>query len=286
MKNIFRIGFLREYLFGKLPYLGPAESFLLRVFMIPVLFLVRAEGLGHIRGREGPLIFAFNHNNSLESLLVPAFLIYYGEGRKISFVIDWMFGKIPFAGRLVDLVEPMYVYHKKSKSRFIEVRRPGAVPAGDTVSRSCEKLREGKRVGIFPEGKRNRDPFRLLPAKTGIGHIALRSGVPVVPVGIDYPQRRQKARIPVFGKIVLAIGRPLSFDDLSGEYLCAGEKGAVKVVSRRVERHMLAWRATQRVMRALSSLCGKRYVAPEPPVFHRKASSINNQTFREEPCPV
>ncbi len=283
MKNISRTGFLREHLFGKLPLLGPAESLLLRVFMIPVLLLVRAEGLGHIRGRKDPLIFAFNHNNSLESLLVPAFLIYHGEGRKISFVIDWMFGKIPFAGRLVDLVEPMYVYHKRSTSAFIEVSRPDAVPAGDTISRSCEKLREGKRVGIFPEGRRNRDPFRLLPAKTGVGHIALRSGVPVVPVGIDYPQRRQKARIPVFGKIVLSIGRPLSFDDLAEEYLRAGEKDAPEGVSRRAERHVLAWRATQRVMRALSPLCGKRYVAPEPPVFHRKTLSTNNQT--EEPCP-
>lgn len=283
MKKASGSGFAVKQPFGKLPFLTPGESFLLRLLMIPVFFFVRARGIEHIRHRNGPLIFACNHNNSLESVLVPAFLTYHCGGRKISFVVDWMFGKIPFAGSLLDLTDPMYVYHKKSTSGFIEDARPRELPSKDAVSRCCERLSAGKRVGLFPEGKRNRDPFRLLDGKTGVGHIALRSGVPVVPVGIDYAVRRKKARIPVFGRIILSIGEPLCFDDLVRLYRASDETPSSPA---RVERHRLAARATRRIMRKLSGLCGKRYEPRNSTVSDQKQHHPGNQNIREEPCPV
>ena len=263
MKNFFRMSYLHENLFGKLPFLKPLESILLRFFMIPNLFLVRAEGIEYIRDRKEPVIFACNHNNSMESLFVPAFLVYHSGGRKISFVIDWMFGKIPLLGYLFKKMEPIYVYHKRSPSRFLESRRPKGKFSADTVSLCCEKLRAGKRIGIFPEGKRNRDPFRLLRAKPGVGHVALRSGVPVVPVGITCMSGKKRKKVHAFGRITLKIGKPVQFGDLSRSYRSAGGQG-FSSPSGDQERHALARAATNRIMSDIAGLCGKEYPCPAP----------------------
>ena len=284
MKSFFEMNSLRENLFGKLPFLHPTESLLLRFFMIPNLFLLRAEGLEHIRDQNGPVIFACNHNNSMESLLVPAFLVYHSGGRKISFVIDWMFGKIPLLGYLFKKMEPIYVYHKRSPSRFLESRRPKGKFSADTVSLCCEKLRAGKRIGIFPEGKRNRDPFRLLRAKPGVGHIALRSGVPVVPVGIKCVSGKKRKKVHAFGRIILKIGKPVQFGDLSKPYCQAGGQG-FSSLSGGQERHSLAQTATNRIMSDIAALCGKEYPCPvstgQSGGVVRESLNNNNHNIRE-----
>ncbi len=285
MKNFFRMSYLRENLFGRLPFLKPLESILLRFFMIPNLFLVRAEGIEYIRKRKGPLIFAFNHNNSIESVLVPAFLIYHSGGRKISFVIDWMFGKIPLLEHVLRRMEPVYVYHKRSTLRLLESRRPKTQPPADTISLCCKKLGEGKRIGIFPEGKRNRDPFRLLRAKPGIGHIALRSEVPVVPVGINCVSGRKRKRVHAFGKISLKIGEPLCFDALSEAYRQADCSGFSSPAASQ-ERHQLARSAANTVMSVIAGLCGKEYACPVPAKKSANGNFKNNHTTREVICPV
>lgn len=289
MKIFFRIKHLRENLFGKLPFLQPMESLLLRFFMVPNLFLLRAEGLEHIRNRNGPMIFAFNHNNSMEVLFVPAFLVYHCGGRKISFVADWMFGKIPLLGYLFKRMEPIYVYHKRSTSRFIESRRPKRNLSADAVSLCCEKLKTGGRIGIFPEGKRNKNPFRLLRAKPGVGHIALRSNIPVVPVGISCVSGKKKKKVHAFGRIILKIGKPMQFEDLSESYRLAGSQSSSSF-SGDQERHALAQAATNRVMSDIAGLCGKEYPCPAPGMQSgntvKSPLNNNNHNIKEVICPA
>ncbi|MBO8092400.1 MAG: 1-acyl-sn-glycerol-3-phosphate acyltransferase [Prosthecochloris sp.] len=252
--------FLREHLFGPLPSLGRLESMLLRFFMVPNLFLVKAKGIENISGRKGPLIFAFNHNNSIESLLVPSFLIYHSGGRKISFVIDWMYGRIPLLKQLFGRIDPVYVYHKRSTLRVLESKRAAlrtSLSGKDTVTLCCQKLGEGKRIGIFPEGKRNRDPLKLMKARPGIGHIALRSGVSVVPVGIGCVSGRKRKKVHAFGRISLNIGTPLSFDTLAHAYGDCFQDPLTPAPATR--RHRLALQATERIMAAIAELCGKTY---------------------------
>ena len=258
MKSFFRMSYLRENLFGKLPFLKPVESMLLRFFMIPTLLFVRAQGLEYIRDRREPVIFAFNHNNSIESILVPAFLVYHSGGQKISFVVDWMYGKIPLIEQIFERMDPVYVYHKRSTLKFLESKRPNAGRPVDVVSLCCEKLKDGKRVGIFPEGKRNKDPFRLLKAKPGIGHIALRSEAPVVPVGINCISGGKKKKVRSLGRISLNIGEPLRFDDLAKAYHQAGNSDFSSFTTDN-EQHMLARAVTNRVMSVIAGLCGKEY---------------------------
>ncbi len=280
---------LREKLFCGLPFLQPAESLLLRFLMIPNLFLLHAEGIEHIRQQQGPLIVACNHNNAIESLLVPAFLVYHSAGRKISFVIDWMFGKVPLLGHLLNVMEPVYVYHKRSTSRFLESRRPKTIYSKDTVSLCRERLRNGQRIGIFPEGTRNRDPYRLLRARPGVGHIALGSGVPVLPVGIHCVSGRKRKKVHDFGKIILKIGQPIRFDDLSEAYRIADSSGALSG-SKGNERQVLAQSAADRIMSNIACLCGKAFTGHLPYLNEQNKiedfSTSDNQHNTEEICPV
>lgn len=70
---------------------------------------------------------------------------------------------------------------------------------------SLQLVKEGKGLGIFPQGTRSRDntPTPMMP---GASMIALRAGVPVIPAYIDGPYRP-------FCRMQMMIGKPLDFSD-------------------------------------------------------------------------
>ncbi|MBF0586155.1 1-acyl-sn-glycerol-3-phosphate acyltransferase [Prosthecochloris sp. N3] len=236
------------------------EQVLLNTIMIPNFLMLDVEGEGALQSCPSPFIVACNHNNVLESLLVPAFLMNRRGGEKISFVVDWMFGRLPVAGRLLDLIDPVYVYTKRSTWPLLERQRP-AVKASGVIEACVQRLAAGRSVGIFPEGTRNRDPFSLLDGKPGVGHIALAADVTVLPVGIDYHRRQRKARVPAFGRTIVSVGEPMGFSEESGRYR---ELQQAATPSSSFQRASLARMVTHRIMGELSRLCGKRYEASYP----------------------
>ena len=224
--------------------------------------LTSTYGLENLSGAENPSIYVFNHNNSLEALMVPALLFYHLGGSTISFVIDWMYGKLPILGSLMNMVDPVYVYHKRSWLPLIEATRP-SVPSGNTIERCAEKLRAGRSIGIFPEGKRNRNAETLVRGKSGVGHIALQSGVPVIPVGIDFNCRITKGKIPVLGRTIVRIGRPIMFRQQSEAYR-ALMPSASSCSRQHSELNQMASEVTHEIMLCLAELSGKRYREPSP----------------------
>ncbi len=251
-----------ETIFKPLPYLNSGKALLLRMLMVPNFFLIRADGLDNLSAGRGAAIYVFNHSNSLEALLVPVFLMFHLGGRTISFVIDWMYGKIPVIGWLMNMIDPLYVYHKRSTIPLIERKRPSRLPL-NTVDRCCRKLESGGSIGIFPEGKRNPHPQFLARAKPGVGHIILNSGMPVIPVGIDFAARRKKGRVPAFGRMMINVGAPLDFHESSKLYR-AIKAGTPENNDSSRQLHALAVETTCFVMRQLSGLCGKTYREPLP----------------------
>jgi 1-acyl-sn-glycerol-3-phosphate acyltransferase len=230
--------------------------------MLPNFLLTRVYGLENLSGAERASIYVFNHNNSLEALMVPVLLMYHLGGRSISFVIDWMYGKVPIIGSLMNMIDPVYVYHKRSTLAWIEAIRPHA-PSADTIERCSEKLRAGRSIGIFPEGTRNRNPETLVRGKSGVGHIALQSGAPVVPVGIDFNCRIAKGKIPVLGRTIVRIGRPIIFRQQSEAYraLMLSFSNCSRPHS---ELGQIAAEVTHEIMICLAELSGKRYEEPPP----------------------
>jgi len=207
--------------------------------------------------------------------MVPIFFIYHLGGHTISFVIDWMYGRLPVLGSIMDMIEPVYVYTKRSPIRWIESSRPVRT-AENTAQRCCRKIAAGRSIGIFPEGKRNRNPDTLSRARSGIGHIALESGVEVIPVGIDFPLRREKGRIPVFGRTIIRIGNPMDFSGYSEEYRSLTGKGCEEAQ----QRNRLAMKVTHTVMSRLSDLSGKGY----RPVEEFAATAHHQPQTREKLC--
>lgn len=67
---------------------------------------------------------------------------------------------------------------------FVSVHREDPEEAKASVEEALEKLRGGLSFLVFPEGTRSPDG-QLLPFKHGVFVLALRAGVPIVPITID-----------------------------------------------------------------------------------------------------
>lgn len=251
-----------KILTAPLPELTFGQCSFLKSFLLVTEQLVTIENSENLYKTPDPLIFAFNHNGSFETLLVPIYLIYCRNGRKISFVIDWMYGIIPILGWIMKQIDPIYVYHKKSTILLLNLIRN---KPPQTVDRQCiERLAKKISIGIFPEGTRNQNPYQLLKGHKGIGHIALKSRVPVLPVGIDFPLRQTRGKIPKSGPIILRIGEPLRFETEIETYrnalICPNlQPGEIKKLTRN-----LASSITHQIMIELAKLSGKKYPFPLP----------------------
>jgi 1-acyl-sn-glycerol-3-phosphate acyltransferase len=98
--------------------------------------------------------------------------------------------------------------------RQVPVERSDTRSAAAVIDIGVQVLADGHALGIFPEGTRSRDG-RLYRFRTGVARLAMRSGAPVVPVGIcgtdlvQPPGSRRWHRAPV----TVAFGTPLYFGD-------------------------------------------------------------------------
>jgi 1-acyl-sn-glycerol-3-phosphate acyltransferase len=77
--------------------------------------------------------------------------------------------KIPILGRAMRLAQ------------FIPVDRKNRDAAIDSVNEAVRTVQSGVSMLVYPEGTRSKDG-RLLPFKKGPFHLAMQSGVPVVPI--------------------------------------------------------------------------------------------------------
>ncbi|MGQ9572156.1 MAG: lysophospholipid acyltransferase family protein [Dehalococcoidia bacterium] len=114
--------------------------------------------------KRGPVILASNHVNMLDpallAVLVPRRIIFMGK------IELW---RTPVIG-------PLY-----SLAGFIPVRRFEADLAA--LRRAERALWQNQMLGMFPEGTRSRKPG-LGKGQPGTAIIALRTGAPIVPVGV------------------------------------------------------------------------------------------------------
>lgn len=122
------------------------------------------EAEGWDRLPEGPCLIASNHQSFLDPPLIGSSLPF-----EIAFVARKSLFTQPVLGAVI------------RACRAIPLDRDEADLGA--IRRALATLAEGRKLLIFPEGTRSQDG-RLLPAKAGAGLLALRSGVPVVPVRI------------------------------------------------------------------------------------------------------
>lgn len=123
---------------------------------------VDAEGWDGVP--QGPCLFAANHQSMIDPPLVGGLI-----PREIAFVARKTLFENPVFGGVI------------RACRAIPLDRGEADLAA--IRRTLAVLAEGRALLIFPEGTRSADG-ELQPPKSGAGLLALKSGVPVVPIRI------------------------------------------------------------------------------------------------------
>ena len=152
---------------------------------------------------EGPKIFAANHPTTTDPFLITTL-----TREPVSVLVTAGAFELPVFGHYL--------------------RRAGHVPAirnsnGATVDALVHKLEAGGTVAIFPEGSISPPEGGCNRPHSGIARVAIRSGAPVIPVGIGLQRERIRCYDTTLdgkpevltwylnGQYALTVGEPLSF---------------------------------------------------------------------------
>ncbi len=158
------------------------------IFLRWILFRVSFEGLENIPASGGYLV-ACNHRCFLD----PVFLA-HGCPRQIYFMAKAELFRNPMAARLMHALGVFAVDRG----------------AGDTavIDHAVELVRQGRLLGIFPEGTRSRDGKPLRP-KSGAALIAKLSQADVIPCAILF-----EGRMKLWKRVRVKYGPPIPFEEL------------------------------------------------------------------------
>ncbi|MEP7081358.1 MAG: lysophospholipid acyltransferase family protein [Chloroflexota bacterium] len=153
----------------------------------------RIEGVEHLP-QEGAFILVANHCSQADPPLL-GWATGYQIGRVVHFMAKEEMQRWPVIGWLAD------------RSGVFFVRRG----EGDRASQrtALDLLARGKPMGIFPEGTRSRDG-RMREVRPGAALLAIRSGAPIIPVGIAGTHRMfpGHSKLPHRTRVTFRIGRP------------------------------------------------------------------------------
>ena len=164
-----------------------------------IVWRPHVEGLDNLP-LTGPVIVASNHLSFIDSVVIPVL-----SPRKVVFLAkeDYFTGTGVRGALMRGWFEALGT---------VPVDRDDTKSALGALDVALEVLARGDAFGIYPEGARSRDG-RLYRGRTGVAHLALSSGAPVVPVGLIGTEKLQPidARIPRLAKITVRFGRPIDF---------------------------------------------------------------------------
>lgn len=184
--------------------------------------IASVDGAEHLP-KDKPFLVAINHNDYLDGFFV-AVVIANATNRPVTFLT----------------VSKNYWW---TGGAMIPIDTNDKSAALDTALAALDR---GTIVCVFPEGQRN-PSGTLFPGKTGVARLALWSGLPVVPIGIQGPSGTSapnsiKRYFFRRERVALAVGVPLSFP--------AVERGIIDET--RIHPAMNA------IMAAIANLSGKQ----------------------------
>ncbi len=148
-----------------------------------------------------PYVFMANHASSLD-----IWAAFVAIPRRVRMIAKKQLARIPLFGWAM------------WAGRFIFIDRQNGVAARRSIDEAGQRIQNGESVLIFPEGTRTRDGT-LGPFKKGGFHLAVKAGVPIVPVAL----RGTRALMPRgslllrSGTITVVIGEPIFTQGLSDE---------------------------------------------------------------------
>ena len=187
------------------------------------LFGIRVEvkGTEHIQpGR--PYVYVANHASLFD---IPASV--HGIPDRIHIVYKKELERIPFFG-----------WGLKFGRTYIPINRGKGGEAARSLEEAAQKIRNGASVLLFAEGTRTRDG-RLQPFKRGAFNLAMRAGVPVVPLTINgsfsiLPRETFKIQP---GTISLVLDKPIEVSRMQDGK--GGELQLMERVHKVLEKHYI-----------------------------------------------
>ena len=150
-------------------------------------------------------------------------------------------------------------------TKQLSVERAGTRSAQETLQAALDLLNSGELFGIYPEGTRSPDG-RLYRGRTGVGYLALASGLPVIPVAMVGTDRVLPPghSVPTLHRVGVRVGKPLTFESYQDTRPVARARRAV----------------TDEVMEAIKALSGQEYV---PMYASARKDELNAQNGNQAP---
>ncbi|KAM0456197.1 hypothetical protein ACHAPV_007445 [Trichoderma viride] len=156
----------------------------------------------NVLGSTRPAVFIGNHQTELDVLMLGAIFPKY-----CSVTAKAQLKRVPFLGWFMTLSGTIFIDRKNSQ---------GARSAMDGAANEIKTKRQS--VYMFPEGTRSyaKEPM-LLPFKKGAFHLAVQSGVPIVPIVVANYSHILYVKNLVFnsGKIPVKVLAPIPTTNLT-----------------------------------------------------------------------
>lgn len=146
----------------------PDAWIIIRLIRLFAFFWCRAERVGHCTiPRSGPALLAANHTTGID----PMMIIATSPHRLPAFLVEREYYLKPVAKYLCDL------------AACIPLSREN--PGKSFYAAALRLLKSGGLLGIFPQGRFQAPGAETVEPLPGIGLLALRTGVPVIPIHIS-----------------------------------------------------------------------------------------------------
>lgn len=223
--------------------------------MLKLIYGVTVRGLDNVPV-DGPAIISPNHRSFFDSPLVMSM-----APRPVVFL-----GKAEY----MDSPKTKYLFPALG---MVPIRRDVGRASMAALTTAAGLLDGGALVGIFPEGTRSRDGL-LHRGHSGVAHLAMATGAPIVPVGLTGTERVQPIGAavprPFRGPVTIEFGEPID----PVRYRSGG--------SRKRRQRML-----DDVMAAIAGMTSQRrsadFSSREPPLIRGGSESVYRVTTHGAP---
>jgi len=211
-------------------------SWCCKIFLAP---LVKWFFIKEIRGKEnipkGNFILASNHQSYLDILLngylcVPRRFHFIGQIEGFKPPLKWFIAAVYFL------------------SGVIPLNRKDDYSREKVIQEAIKILKKGDILVIYPEGRRSVSG-EIQEGKWGVARIFLKTGIPILPVGIKgaFELMPPHGKLKIKKNVKINIGRPLFFKE---EF---AEAGRLDEDSPRYRK--IVQKITKKMMAEISNLC-------------------------------
>ena len=183
------------------------EEYLNRCLLKWAHFCINRAGISIVtKGKEnlpkGNCLFVANHQGYFD---IPGIIC--ATGRPMGFIAK------------KEILQYKFISYWMEKIHCVFMDRNNIRESMKSINQGVEILKQGYNVAIFPEGTRSKGPM-LSEFKKGSMKLAVKSGVPVVPVAISGTYKAREGN--KFGaikpaEVVITICKPLDISQLSRE---------------------------------------------------------------------